>query len=221
MCVILPDRPSWILLLELTTRKLFFPCLLLSLSWCCHKLKHTGSARVSSGIVCVHLPFRCTTRWLPLQVLLSNLCCCYVQQTLVVSHWAGRWCCCGMRKASESSFWPPTSSELTGTRKHKGESARVCVCGPYPDARFSYGIDLWHNISKLGCGWAPCFHGYQRAAVRAQVSRLPSLRGTCWSTWHHTERLNSSSGSNESRSTTCLRPGSYTFAYRLLTQSWY
>lgn len=34
----------------------------------------------------------------------------------------GRWCCCGMRKASESLSWPPTSSELTGTRRHKGDS---------------------------------------------------------------------------------------------------
>ena len=216
MCVILPDRPSWILLLELTTRKHFFPCLLLLLSWCCHKLKHTGS--VFRDCLCASA-FRCSTRWLPLQVLVSTLCCCYVKQTIVVCHWAGRWCCCGMRKASESSFWPPTSSELTGTRKHKGES--VCVCGLYPGVRFSYGIAFWHIISKLGCGWAPCFHGYQRAAVRVQVSRQPSLRGTCWSTWQHTEHLNLSRGFNKSKSTTCLRPGSYTFAYRRQTQTWY
>lgn len=209
MCVILPDRPSWILLLELTTRKLFFPCLLLSLSWCCHKLKHTGSARVYSGIVCVPLPFRCTTRWLPLQFVCT--CCVSLSRKMMLL-----WYEEGFRVII-------LTSNLIRADWYQKTQGWVCarVCGPYPDARFSYGIDLWHNISKLGCGWAPCFHGYQRAAVRAQVSRLPSLRGTCWSTWHHTERLNSSSGSNESRSTTCLRPGSYTFAYRLLTQTWY
>lgn len=49
----------------------------------------------------------------PFSLLFVVLYCC-------VS--SGKWCCCGMRKASESSFWPLISSELTGTRKHKGTS---------------------------------------------------------------------------------------------------
>lgn len=36
ICLTLPTRPSWILLLELTTRKHFCPCLVLLFSWLCH-----------------------------------------------------------------------------------------------------------------------------------------------------------------------------------------
>lgn len=58
-----------------------------------------------------------------------------------------------------------------------------------------------------GCGWAPCFHGYQRAAMRVRGSLRPSSRETCWNTWRRTVRQSSRCGSGESESTTCRRPG--------------
>lgn len=64
-------------------------------------------------------------------------------------------------------------------------------------------------VSKPECGWALCFRGYQRAAVRAQGSRQRSSRGTCWSTWHRTGHQNLRSGFSESKSMTCLRPGEH------------
>lgn len=120
---------------------------------------------------------------------------------------AGRWCYCGTRKASESSSWRPTSSELTGTRKHKGGSLSFTVSWSKKDP--SDGNISVSFVSKPECGWVLCFHGYQRAAVLAQGSRQRSSRGTCWSTWRPTVHRNSRNGFSESKSTTCQRPGEH------------
>lgn len=185
MCVTFPDRPSWILLLELITRKHVFPCYGISFP----------------GVV---------TNWNVLNTVHSLLCCCYMIRWLLCVC-AGRWCCCGTRKVLGLSSWPPTWSELTGTRKHKGEATPHTVC------RWKI---LWKNennnaftVSKPGCGWALCFHDYHRAAMQVQVSPQPSLRGTCWCTWHRTAHLTSRSGSNESKSMICQRPGNHTVTH--------
>lgn len=87
------------------------------------------------------------------------------------------------------------------------ENARVSGC-------VTRYLDVWGSLMEnecvnlpSGCGWAPCFHGYRRAAARPQASRRPFLRGTCWNTWDRTELQSSRSGSSESKSTTCQRPG--------------
>lgn len=116
-----------------------------------------------------------------------------------------------MRKASESSSSPLTSSELTGTRRHKGECWGFTMFLFHPTHAKETRVIKTHFIfcvvSHLECGWALCFHAYQRAAVQVQGSRLRSSRGTCWSTWQPTVRQSLRSGFSGSRSMTSQRPG--------------
>lgn len=78
---------------------------------------------------------------------------------------------------------------------------------PSEDQRCCYGTVSKFAPPKKGCGWVLCFHVYQKAAVQVQVSLQPTLRGTFWSIWPRTVRQSLRSGSSESKSTTCQRPG--------------
>lgn len=94
-----PDRPSWILLLEHITRKCLVPC-------CGLCLHHSSSSCIIFSSLTQDL------HWI---------------QTFLNCVLTVRWCCYGMRKASGLLSWPPTSSELTGTRRRRGEShSQLC-----------------------------------------------------------------------------------------------
>lgn len=78
---------------------------------------------------------------------------------------------------------------------------------PSEDHHCCYGTVSKFTPPKQGCGWVLCFHVYRKAAVQVQVSLQPTLRGTFWSICPRTVRQSLRSGSSESKSTTCQRPG--------------
>lgn len=108
--------------------------------------------------------------------------------------------------------WGGLQSHCPDLQPHQSwlvpEDTRVILTlTPSEDQRCCYGTVSKFAPPKQGCGWVLCFHVYQKAAVQVQVSLQPTLRGTFWSIWPRTVRQSLRSGSSESKSTTCQRPG--------------